>query len=314
MFEIVEEYKRKYYFVGPSWNEQFASRYVLRKDRIHVESSFYLHLDSNRVVNVALEPSLSHGCPVRCRFCASGALSPVVWMSSKEIEEQIRFLWEELRRSFALSEDVPVYVFYAGIGEPTLVCERVLEASFSTLERLPFVAFKVSTMAADPKSLHVLARSDLPFRSLQITLPHFREDRLKFLFQGCPGYSLYDALEAVREFSSFHPRAKVKVNFIVIRGFNDDETTLSETIKLASRFLTDFELKVSCLNPTPVSERNGLYPVGLDRMRKLVETATQEGIRAYVFGPVAEGVGCGQLIGKYYRKLTEKEASGEATG
>ncbi len=212
-YDIIDTVSDKYYFAGSAWNTQVAKRFILnvrRFDKV-IESSYYLHLQENGTpFNVAFEPSTSFGCAVGCLFCASGTLSPIKTLNAEEMAEQVQELISVYKSDFPSFSNVRKDVFYSGIGEPTLIIDTIIEASQKILKMHPDLQFKISTMGAVPKSLVKLAQSKVPLRSLQIGIPHWNEEKIKYLYAKAPGYNLIKLLESIKEFMFLRPETAIK--------------------------------------------------------------------------------------------------------
>lgn len=213
-------------------------------------------------------------------------------------------LIDDCLRRYKNANSIPKYVFYMGMGEPTLLSERLVIASDIICNKYPDLSFKISTMGAVPKAIVEFAKIKHPLRSLQLSMPHWDNDRLKYLFANCVNYNSRAVLEALKEFSNLRPQAKIKLNYIPIKGYNDQLGDLEKTINLVRRYLRkNFQLKISCLNPTNISRKNGLMPVPKQKLKSFLELARNLGVKkAYIFGPVInpeKKIGCGQLAGDY---------------
>ena len=217
-----------------------------------IESSYYLHFrDDGTPFNVAFEPSTSFGCSVGCLFCASGTLAPIKSLTAEEIVEQVDALMAIYRQDFPGLNTVREDVFYSGIGEPTLMTNTLIDASEQILKRHPHMQFKMSTMGALPDALSRWASSDLPLRSIQVGIPHWDEEKIKYLYSQCSKYNLQHVLEQVKALMEQRPEINIKINYIGIKDFNDSTTDLRKTIeRVVSVLGRQIELKLSCLNPT----------------------------------------------------------------
>ncbi|MCE3046310.1 radical SAM protein [Legionella sp. 16cNR16C] len=302
-YEVIETINDEYFFAGSAWNTQIAKRFVLKTKRFGrlIEASYYLHLDKGKPFNIAFEPSTSFGCSVGCLFCASGTLSPIKALTVAEIVEQVNTLIAIYRRDFPdyrIREDV----FYSGIGEPTLMTNVLIEASARLLEQNPDLQFKMSTMGALPSALLRWADSELPLRSLQVGIPHWNEDKIKYLYSKCSKYNLHDVLQHVQLFMDKRPDTAIKINYIVMENYNNSLEDLKRTVeKVISILGRNIELKISCLNPTEFAEQNQLIAVKQQTLETLAGGVQSFGLKkVYTFGPMSKDkLGCGQLAGNY---------------
>ncbi|MCI0558136.1 MAG: hypothetical protein MN733_06545, partial [Nitrososphaera sp.] len=93
---------------------------------------------------------------------------------------------------------------------------------------------------------------------------------------------------------------KVKVNYILLKGFND---SLDDAERLIA-MLTGHELtvKVSVLNTTEASAKFGLVPASLNDANCFTERLHAAGLDTYIYGAFnGTTVSCGQLVGAQER-------------
>ena len=294
-------------FAGPNWNIEKIKRFVLKVKETNqiIEASYYIHFNSNegKLINVGFEPSGSYGCPIGCLFCASGALRPIQPLDGRQIANQVLLLIDDCRRTHKEIESIPKYIFYVGIGEPTLI-NQLITASNLICKKYPGLSFKISTMAAVPRAIIQFAKSNLPLRSIQLSLPHWDEKKLKYLFANDAEYNLTSVLKAIKKFSILRPQTKIKINYIGIKGYNDTFEDIRKTINLVRQYLKKkFELKISCLNPTEISRKNALSSMTPRELESFAKFAQSLGVAdVYLFGPMMnpeKKIGCGQLAGDY---------------
>lgn len=309
-FEVGKVIKEDCFFSGPCWNTEKIKRFILRSKETGqiIESSYYIHLNKKKsLVNVGFEPSGSYGCPMGCLFCASGGLRPIKALETEQVANQVLALIDDCFQAYPETKSTPKYIFYVGIGEPTLITNQLINASKIISKKYPDLSFKIATMGAIPEGIIKFARSDLPFRSIQLSLPHWNENKLKYLFAKCNNYNLLAVLNSLNKFTVLQPKVKIKINYIGIKGYNDTFQDLKKTIGLLrSNLKKEFELKISCLNPNPVSQKNKLTSASKTKLEGLVNFAKTQGIKnVYLFGPLMSPemkIGCGQLAGSYKRK------------
>jgi len=154
--------------------------------------------------------SSQSGCPLTCRFCATGAMKFARNLTTSEILDQA------LR--FRRVEPVDHCVFM-GMGEPMLNLDAVLGAC----ERLPDLGISnrhttISTVGWIP-GIEQLAESGMPVR-LALSL-HAAEEALRSeLMPVNERYPLADVIEACRAFYA-RRRRRVFVEYVMLAGVND---------------------------------------------------------------------------------------------
>jgi 23S rRNA (adenine2503-C2)-methyltransferase len=154
--------------------------------------------------------SSQSGCPLTCRFCATGTMRFGRNLSASEILDQAL----HFRRIEAIDHCV-----FMGMGEPMLNIENVLAAC----ERLPDIGVThrrttISTVGWIP-GIERLSESDLPVR-LALSL-HAADEALRSeLMPVNERYPLRDVIEACRGFYA-RKRRRVFIEYVMLAGVND---------------------------------------------------------------------------------------------
>ncbi len=154
--------------------------------------------------------SSQSGCPLTCRFCATGAMKFGRNLTSSEILDQALYF----RRTEAIDHCV-----FMGMGEPMLNLEAVLAAC----ERLPDLGIThrrttISTVGWVP-GIERLAESDMPIR-LALSLHAAEESLRSELMPVNERYPLAEVIEACRAFYAVK-RRRVFVEYVMLAGVND---------------------------------------------------------------------------------------------
>ena len=154
--------------------------------------------------------SSQSGCPLTCRFCATGQMRFARNLSAAEIVDQAL----HFRRVSAIDHCV-----FMGMGEPMLNLDNVLAAC----ERLPDIGIghrrtAISTVGWIP-GIERLSECDMPVR-LALSL-HAAEDALRSeLMPVNDRYPLADVLDACRAYHD-RRRRRVFVEYVMLAGVND---------------------------------------------------------------------------------------------
>jgi adenine C2-methylase RlmN of 23S rRNA A2503 and tRNA A37 len=90
---------------------------------------------------------------------------------------------------------------------------------------------------------------------------------------------------------------RVKINYIVISGYNDTLADIERMTTFLSQFQNDIEVKISYLNETLPSKQKGLHSPERKRMNEIHKIISEKGFKSYVFGTELNSMlGCGQLV------------------
>jgi 23S rRNA (adenine2503-C2)-methyltransferase len=227
--------------------------------------------------------SSQSGCPLTCKFCATGQMRFARNLTSSEILDQAL----HFRRIEALDHCV-----FMGMGEPMLNLDAVLAAC----ERLPALGISnrrtaISTVGWIP-GIERLADSDMPIR-LALSL-HAAEEALRSeLMPVNERYPLADVIEACRAFYA-RKRRRVFVEYVMLAGVND---RYEQAVALA-RLLDHVTFKVNLIpyNPTDSPYRGS----GRESIAAFQRVLQERGIEATVRLTRGRDIdaACGQLAAR----------------
>lgn len=269
-----------------------------------VEVGIYLHWFKGRPRDIAIDVSCMSGCTEACRFCAAADLSRMsTRLSAEEMIEQVRVALEyvEAGGSDFLGEfqDRPlITVSFAGMGEPSKRKEEIIEAIQGIRDGFQdrySIQFIVSTLVSSPAALKAFAQIDPPIQSLQVSL-HGPDDATRHQLLHAPT-KVGKVMQVVDDFHNRSPQTEIKINYLLIRGENDDP----QAARALARLLGDrpYYVKVSYLNETVASERAGLARPSTERrgdFLRALRDARPEAVKNYIYGSENDvQMSCGQL-------------------
>lgn len=186
--------------------------------------------------------STMSGCPVRCKFCATGNMKRYRNLTSDEIVEQVLFA---IRNSGCNPKNAKEFkINYTRMGEPFLNIDAVKEAINRITKKYPNTHHYVSTIG--------IKDSDFSFVkgnvTLQISLHSFDEKKRNWLIP-YPRKMTIEELGQIRTESNL----KTTINLTLV-----DESDF-DSDKLEKYFDKEhFFVKLSPINPNNISERNNL--------------------------------------------------------
>jgi 23S rRNA (adenine2503-C2)-methyltransferase len=99
----------------------------------------------NRCERWMVGVSVMSGCPVRCKFCATGSLPKIRNLSAEEIRYQLHYILSNNRDSHPLNSK-EFKINYTRMGEPFLNIENVKEAVDSISDIYPNTHHYISTI------------------------------------------------------------------------------------------------------------------------------------------------------------------------
>jgi 23S rRNA (adenine2503-C2)-methyltransferase len=229
--------------------------------------------------------SSQSGCPLTCKFCATGQMRFARNLTADEIIDQAL----HFRRG---GEDGPAplsHCVFMGMGEPMLNLDNVLAAC----ERLPDIGITnrrtaISTVGWIP-GIERLTRESMPLR-LALSL-HAADDALRSeLMPVNERYPLAEVIAACREYFN-HTNRRVFVEYVMLRGVNDRyEQALALAKVLDARA---FKVNLIPYNPTD-SPYEGSTREAIDAFRDvLLERGFEATVRVTRGRDIAAA--CGQL-------------------
>ena len=208
--------------------------------------------------------SSQSGCPLTCRFCATGKMRFARNLSTSEILDQAL----HFRRTEAIDHCV-----FMGMGEPMLNFDAVLGAC----ERLPEVGIThrrttISTVGWIP-GIEALTESEMPLR-LALSL-HAADEALRSeLMPVNERYPLAEVIDACRAFYE-RRRRRVFIEYVMLAGVNDryeQALALARALRKGhEREVPIFKVNLIPFNPTD-SEFEGSSRESIAAFREALES------------------------------------------
>lgn len=194
------------------------------------------------------------GCPMGCRFCATGKGGLQRSLAVHEIVDQVLSVREAMDRR-------PSHVVFMGMGEPLLNTEAVLEAIACLCTDLGMAQrqITVSTVGV-PRSLPTLAERALErLGRAQFTLAvslHAPDQRLREeLIPTAHAYPLEALLDDCRHYVAITGR-RVSFEYILLGGLNDHPRQADAL----ARLLRGFQSHVNLIAYNPIAEEDFRRP------------------------------------------------------
>lgn len=185
--------------------------------------------------------SCMSGCPVRCKFCATGSLSNYRNLTAEEIVEQIEFVVSK-NPEFEFGKSKESKINYTRMGEPFLNIKEVKRAIEIIDSKYPNVHHYISTIGIKGSDFSWINGNI----TLQVSLHSLVEDNRDWLIPFKNKLSIKE-LGEIRTDSNL----KTTVNMTLV-NFDDFDIT-----ELSKYFDKDkFFIKLSPINPNEISDTN----------------------------------------------------------
>ena len=200
------------------------------KDRLKIESVLMRHNNNRNTICVSSQV----GCPLGCKFCATGQMGFKRNLEFPEIVSQVLFFARVLK-----TENKKITnVVFMGMGEPFLNYQNVLEAIKILNDKdgfnLGIRHFSISTVGII-EGIKKMANEEFQI-NIAISL-HAPNDELRSQIMPInKKYPISQVLKAVDQYIKITGR-KVMFEYIMIKGVNDSEKQAKELAKLMQKKL-----------------------------------------------------------------------------
>jgi len=190
------------------------------------------------------------GCPLDCKFCATGLMGYKKNLSAGEIFDQFKLSSKDYTKSEITN------IVYMGMGEPLLnFNETVKSLQIFSEELTTGISLKkitVSTAGIAPK-IRKLQETGLKVKLAFSLHSCFEEIRNKIIPIN-KKYSLKENIEALKNYSST-PNKRITFDYVMLDGINDREEDIKGLVKLMSTL-------PSKLNIIPFNSLEHMDPTG----------------------------------------------------
>ena len=201
--------------------------------------------------------SVSSGCPVGCKFCATGNRF-YSHLTAEEMMEQVEFITGN-NKEFDPNKSKEFKVLFTRMGEPALNCQEVNKAVELIKAKYPRAVIGLSTIGIDNPAIESWLELSSKYKdiymqfSIHTTSESERADLIPF-----PNKLSYDK---IREFGERwmkipNNKRKVSLNFTILEG---NEFSIEKLKKYFPKEL--FFIKLSPLNENIVTRKNNLKGV-----------------------------------------------------
>ncbi len=247
------------------------------------------------------------GCPLDCKFCATGAMKFTRNLTPGEIISQV-FIAQRYAKKRVTN------VVFMGMGEPLLNREAVASVIGILTDdnsiNIRAKAITVSTAGIADK-IPLMAKEPVKFR-LAVSLHSLDDETRSMLMPINRKYDLSKLLPAVKEFYRMR-RDRITFEYILFDGLNDTKEDMIRLTKLSK----EIPLKINLLRYHPLGHLGKLGlsvdPVALNlrpsgRIDEFADSLRENGITVFVRSNSGEDIdgACGQLAAKNIHRRKSK--------
>ncbi len=166
------------------------------------------------------------GCPLDCKFCATGKMGLLRNLTYAEIVEQVM-------QMKARSKYPPTNIVFMGMGEPMLNYESVMRASeiLSEPEGLAFSRKKITISTSGIiDGINRMADEDRPF-SLAISLNAPDQETREAVMPIARKYRLKELMQAARRYTKI-TKKRITFEYVLMDGVNTSDADARALIEL----------------------------------------------------------------------------------
>lgn len=298
-YKVLKVITKKLDFNARSWNNETAVKYVFEThDGLKIESMVLFHFLDKTLKDLTIEISSMYGCPVGCKFCSSGGISPIKKLSARNFLEQVNTCLQHSEINPNNYENF--FVSFAGLGEPSVVAEEITTAAYELVSLYPHVKFNIPTFGFRSNCFEIWERCNIPIRTIQLPYFHYGFTQQQNIASGLSSsYKFHSVIEKAARLTKSIKDCRLKINYLAISGFNDNEEDVVGFTKLMEEFRKTITVRISYLNSTPQCVKSGFISSPKTRMEAIGKKLCAEGYDVYLFGTEDDcGLGCGQTISR----------------
>lgn len=296
--KIISESK----YTARTWDREDAFRYVFSIMGNILEGAFFIHYKEDKILKYVIELSISYGCPIKCKHCASGAIDTVKQLTASEITEMFHYMTIDNN----VASKQRILVTYSGIGEGALQRKNLKLASLKILNTHPKAYFNFSTVGYDASFISFCSDISkiIELNHIQITYLHYDTKELSKIIPNPDklGFCFEELIHSIEK----NDYNRSRINYILIEGYNDSQVHFNTFIKLIKEVKNKIIIRVSKLNDTSISIKNGLKSPPFETLVFLHSKLENEGFNTHIFTPETNNnMNCGQLSWNYGKNQGE---------
>jgi 23S rRNA (adenine2503-C2)-methyltransferase len=256
---------------------------ITLSDGFNIESVLMRFKDKRNTVCISTQV----GCPMGCRFCATGAMGFKRNLTASEIVGQILLFGRYLKDS----KQKVTNVVFMGMGEPFLNYENVTAAinTINAPEKLNLGIRRISVSTAGIPNFIKSFAIDVPEGNLAVSL-HAADSKLRSNLMPINNtYPLIDVMGAVDDYLAITNR-KVMLEYVLIAGVNDSYEDACSLAKLTKKRL----VHVNLIPYNPTGTFKSPSKTVLTKFRESLKHMGVSVTQRYNLGADIHGA-CGQL-------------------
>lgn len=249
------------------------------------------------------------GCPLDCKFCATGTMGFYRNLTTGEIVDQV--LQAQNHSSQRITN-----IVYMGMGEPMLNYENVMKSvEILNAEKGPAIGSRHITIstAGCADQIRRMADEDRKVK-LALSLHSLDNEKRKLIMPITKKYGVPVLLEALQYY--YHKtRRRPTIEYIMFDGFNDTEVDLKSLIAVCRRIPCKVNVipfhSISFTHPSGIAAT--LKPTPRPRMEEFVRRLRDAHVTVMIRSSAGEDIdaACGQLAVQEEKGKQKFEVGGQ---
>ncbi len=238
------------------------------------------------------------GCPLDCKFCATGLMGYKRNLTSGEIVDQYLLTAKDVGKSKITN------IVFMGMGEPLLNFENTLKSieifTHELTKGLSRTRITISTAGIANKIKELTEKNCRIKLALSLHSP-FEEIRSKIMPIN-KRYSLNENLIALKEYA-LNSKTRITFEYTMLRGINDRIEDAKELARICSKLPSKINIipfnSIKHMNPTGISAE--LEPTPMNEIHRFAERLRNYNITVMIRETQGDDIAaaCGQLAVKY---------------
>ena len=278
------------------WKYEDTYKYVFSGANGVYEAGYYVHYDENKQIkDMTIELATSYGCPFKCKYCASSSINKFHIAEEDTILEILKTIYFTHNLNFADN----IHITFTGTGD-FYYTEKLLNGIIPKIKKIYTGSYYTfSSCAWNDELVKKVERMSLGgyIKNLQISFLSCDVNKIKQVITNYIDRCSIDELIKIIDNASSSLRDKFRINYIMIKDFNDSDQDFDDFINKFITLKDIIKVRISKLNKTNCSEKNSLSSPDDSRLQEMEKRCKNAGFNAYIFSSkVNDNLNCGQLI------------------
>ena len=286
---------------------------LFQQSKIDETIKFLFKLEDNNFIETVLIPSTKFeeetrltlcvstqvGCPLDCKFCATGTMGFKKNLSVGEIISQIIFVKRFLKKeNFSFGKKITNIVFM-GMGEPFLNYNNLIKSIEIITNGFNITAKKITVSTVGYADKIIMFSKEKIKPKLAISLHSLNDDLRNELMPINKKFPLTELIDATKIYQ-FNSRHRITFEYILFDNLNDTKEDINNLVKLSNEINCKINLiPYHSIEFTNVENefQKKLKPSSKEKMNNFANSLREQNVAVFVRSSSGEDINaaCGQL-------------------